>query len=209
MPETSRQILITLRSGENFQWYIIPLLAFAIYIYAVEAEKKNWDLILAALAFWGIDWFNEIWNGVFFHINGYAPLWGAPNATALLLLAGLNIEVMLMFSIDGIIWTKFLPSDKNAKILGVNSRFFVAFFASLLSAAIEVLLNRFDVLVWTYSWWDANSPWLMFLYGYLLPFLFIFWLYDLDNLKKKTKIVGGIWAFDIIALVLFMALGWI
>jgi len=209
MPETSRQILDILRSGENFQWYVIPLLAFVIYVYAVEVEKKNWSLILAALAFWGIDWFNEIWNGVFFHFNGYAPLWGTPSGSALVILAGLNIEVMLMFSISGFIWTKFLPADKKAKIFGVNSRWFVAFFASLLSAAIEVLLNQFNVLIWEYAWWDANSPWLMFLYGYLLPFLFIFWLYDLDDMKKKTKIVSGIWIFDIMALSLFLALGWI
>jgi hypothetical protein len=209
MPETSRQILAALRNGSNFQWYVIPLLAFAIYVYAAEAEKKNWSLILAGLAFWGIDWFNEIWNGVFFHLNGYAPLWGTPSNSALVILAGLNIEVMLMFSIDGILWTKFLPAKRSSKILGVNSRWFIAFFASVLSAAIEVLLNKFNVLVWLYPWWDANSPWLMFLYGYLLPFLFIFWLFDLDDLPKKIKIVGGIWAFDIIALTVFIGLGWI
>ena len=30
-----------LRSGENFQWYVIPLLALVMYIYANEYSKKK------------------------------------------------------------------------------------------------------------------------------------------------------------------------
>ncbi len=41
MPETSIQILSILRDGSNFQWYVIPLLSFVFYVYAVEIEKQN------------------------------------------------------------------------------------------------------------------------------------------------------------------------
>ena len=62
--------------------------ALVVYIYAVEVERKNWNLFFAGLAFWGMDWFNEIWNGLVFHFNGYAPVWGAPGKNAYLILIG-------------------------------------------------------------------------------------------------------------------------
>jgi len=58
-----------LRDGSLFQWYVIPLFALVVYVYAVEVERKNWDLFFAGLAFWGMDWFNEIWNGLVFHVS--------------------------------------------------------------------------------------------------------------------------------------------
>jgi len=68
--ESAQQALEILRKGsETFQWYVIPLLAFVFYVYTVEAEKRNWNLFLAGLAFWGMDWFNEIWNGLVMHFT--------------------------------------------------------------------------------------------------------------------------------------------
>lgn len=70
MPTSSAsQALSILRDGNQFQWYVIPLLAFVFYVYTVEFEKQNWDLLLAGLAFWGMDWFNEIWNGLVMHFT--------------------------------------------------------------------------------------------------------------------------------------------
>jgi hypothetical protein len=51
MSDFAMQALARLRDGSNFQWYVIPLLAFVFYVYTVEAEKRNWNLILAGLAF--------------------------------------------------------------------------------------------------------------------------------------------------------------
>jgi len=67
--ESARQALAILRDGSQFQWYIVTLLAFVFYVYTVEAEKRNWNLFLAGLAFWGMDWFNEIWNGLVMHFT--------------------------------------------------------------------------------------------------------------------------------------------
>ena len=95
----------------QFQWYVIPLLAFTLYIYAVEVERKNLNAVFAGLAFWGMDWFNEIWNALVFHFSGFAPVWGAPGDTAFLILIGLNIEICFMFATAGVVFAKILPDD--------------------------------------------------------------------------------------------------
>ncbi len=46
-----------LRDGSQFEWYAIPLFAFVVFVYSVEIERKNCNLVLAGLAFWGMDWF--------------------------------------------------------------------------------------------------------------------------------------------------------
>jgi hypothetical protein len=106
--------------------YVITLFALTVYVYAVEVERKNWNLVLAGLAFWGMDWFNEIWNGLVFHFTNYAPVWGAPGKTAYLLLIGLNIEICFMFAVAGVAFNKMLPADKKVKIMGIPNRLFMA-----------------------------------------------------------------------------------
>jgi len=120
--ESALQALSILRDPSQFQWYVIPLFALVVYVYTVEIERQNWDLVFAGLAFWGMDWFNEIWNGLVFYFSNYAPVWGAPGNTAYLILIGLNIEIMFMFSIAGVAFSKMLPKDRSLKILGVPNR---------------------------------------------------------------------------------------
>ena len=64
--ESARLANSILRDGSQFQWYIIPLLAFVFYVYVGEVEKRNLNLVFAGLAFWGMDWINEIIPG--FHV---------------------------------------------------------------------------------------------------------------------------------------------
>jgi hypothetical protein len=142
--EFAQQALAILRDPGLFQWYVIPLLAIVMYIYASEIRKGCRDAVFAGLAFWGADWINEILNSVFFHLNGHAPLWGAPGGTAYLILIGLNIEIMFMFAIAGIAWAKMLPVDPAAKILGVPNRWFIALVGSAFCVLVEILLNRID-----------------------------------------------------------------
>ncbi len=210
MSDYSVQILSILRTSNNFQWYVIPLLSFVFYVYTVEIEKRNWNLVLAALAFWGMDWFNEIWNALVLHFTQFAPVWGTPGNSAFVILAGLNIEIMFMFAVAGIIWTKMLLPDKNAKILGVNNRWFVAIFGSAFSVLVEYFLNKANALTWEYAWWNRGAPWLIFLFGYLTFFIVAFWVYDMDSFKKKLQVVGVIWGFDILCIILFVGvLDWI
>lgn len=210
MTESASQALAILRDGSQFQWYVIALLAFVFYVYTVEVEKRNWSLVLAGLSFWGMDWFNEIWNGLVMHFTGYAPVWGAPGKTAYLILVGLNIEIMFMFAVSGIIWTKMLLPDKKAKILGLPNRGVVAITGSVFCVFIEVLLNSVGALTWDYPWWSRNAPWLIFLIGYLTFFVVAFWVHDMKTLKAKLITVGTIWAVVIISLIVFIPiLHWI
>jgi len=210
MTESAQQALTILRDASQFKWYVITLLAFVFYVYTVEVEKKNWNLVLAGLAFWGMDWFNEIWNALVFHFTGYAPVWGAPGNTAFLILIGLNIEIMFMFAVSGIIWTKMLPPDKKTKILGIPNRIFIAIAGAIFCVIIEILLNAANALTWEYSWWSASAPWLIFLFGYLTFFVMAFWVFDMKTIKSKLITVGVIWAVVIVSLIVFIPiLGWI
>jgi len=199
-----------LRDGSQFQWYVIPLFAFVVYVYAVEIENRNWNLLFAGLAFWGMDWFNEIWNGLVFHFTQYAPVWGAPGQTAYLILIGLNIEICFMFAVAGITFAKMLPADKSLKILGLPNRLFFAIANAAFCVFVECLLNAVGALTWDYPWWNVGAPWLIFLFGYFTFFLVSFWVFDMESIKKKAATVGAILGVDIICLVLFAGiLNWI
>ena len=208
--ESAQQALAILRNPATFQWFVIPLFALTVYVYSVEVERRNWSLVFAGLAFWGMDWFNEIWNGLVFHFTNYAPVWGAPGQTAYLLLIGLNIEICFMFAIAGIAFCKLLPADRHLKLLGIPNRLFFAITGSIFCVIVELLLNRTGALVWEYPWWNAGSPWLIFLIGYLPFFLVSFWVFDMPTVRQKAITVGSILAFDVVCLVLFAGvLKWI
>jgi hypothetical protein len=208
--DASLEALRILRDTDQFQWYVIPLFALVTYVYAVETERKNWNLVLAGLAFWGMDWFNEIWNSLVFHFTQYAPVWGAPGDTAYLILIGLNIEICFMFAIAGVAFSKMLPAEKSLRILGLPNRLALAIFGAAFCVFVEVLLNAADALTWDYSWWSARAPWLIFLVGYLPFFIVSFWVHDMKRLRSKVTTVAVIGAVDVAGLVVFGGiLGWI
>jgi hypothetical protein len=210
LTESAQEALSILRDGGQFQWYVIPLFAIVVYIYMVEVEKRNWNMVFAGLAFWGMDWFNEIWNSLFLHFSGRAPVWGAPGDTAYLILIGLNIEICFMFAIAGIAFSKMLLPDKRTKILGIPNRWFIAITGAAFCVFVEVLLNAVGALTWDWPWWSARAPWLIFLFGYFHFFLVSFWVHDMDSIKKKAITIGVIYAVDILAIFIFgVALNWI
>jgi len=211
MPTKSAlEALQHLRDPGTFQWYVIPLFAFVIYVYAVEIERKNWNLVFAGLAFWGMDWLNEIWNALVFHFTQYAPVWGAPGKSAYEILIGLNIEISFMFAIAGITFAKLLPSDKKLKILGIPNRWFFAVVDSILCVLIEMLLHAAGALTWDYSWWNASSPVLIVIFGYLTFFVVSFWVFDMKTVRKKITTTSVIFAVDLLAILIFgVWLGWL
>jgi len=210
MTEAAQQAVSILRDGSQFQWYVIPIFAFVVYVYAVEIERRNWNLVLAGLAFWGMDWFNEIWNSLFFHVNGRAPVWGAPGDTAYLVLIGLNIEIMFMFAVAGIVFCKMLPADPKMKILGLPNRIFFALANSIFCVIVEIWLNTVNALTWDWPWWDAGSPWLIVVFGYLHFFLVSYLVFDMKTMRSKLLTVGTIWAIDLLAVLVFgVGLGWL
>ncbi len=211
MPTNSAlEAMSILRDGSQFQWYVIPLFAFVVYVYAVEVERKNWNLIFAGLAFWGMDWFNEIWNSLVFHFTNYAPVWGAPGKTAYLILIGLNIEICFMFAIAGIVFSKMLLPDKEQKIFGIPNRIFLAVTMAIFCVFVEILLNSVGALTWDYSWWSTSMPILIFLFGYLHFFLVAFWVFDMKTMKKKIITTGIIYSVNLVSIILFgIILNWI
>jgi hypothetical protein len=52
MTDASLKALSVLRDPSHLQWYVVPLLALAVYLYAVEVERKSWDLVLTGLILW-------------------------------------------------------------------------------------------------------------------------------------------------------------
>ncbi len=211
MTQYSIQSLGILRDPATFKWYVIPFLVMVIYIYHTQVAKKNWSVVFAGLALWGMDWFNEIWNGLVFYFTQYAPVWGAPGGdTAYLILIGLNIEICFMFLILGIATTIILPEDKNMKILGMPNRWFFIIFFTTLSVIIEIILNALNALTWEYSWWRIKFPFIIWLIGYFPFYLVAYWVHDMKTVKAKAITVGSILGFDLICLIVFMGiLGWI
>ncbi len=210
MTKSASEALAILRDGNQFQWYIIPLFAIVVYIYFNEIGKRNWKPIFAGLAFWGMDWFNEIWNSLVFHFNGYAPVWGAPGKTAYLILVGLNIEICFMFAIAGLAFSKILPAEKSLRILNVPNRIFIAVAGALFCVIVEIWLNSIGALTWDYSWWNADSPTLIFLFGYLHFFLISFWIHDMQSIKNQLFALGIIYGIDLFAVGIFgLVLNWI
>jgi hypothetical protein len=208
--EAAQRALAILRDGSQFEWYVVPLLALVMYVYAVEVEKRRWDIVMAGLAFWGMDWFNEIWNGLVFHFSQYAPMWGAPADTAYLILIGLNVEIMFMFAIAGVVFSKMLPLDKSMRILGLPNRLAVAASGSAFCVIVEIWLNHIGALTWDWAWWSARSPIPIFLFGYLHFFLVAFWVYDMESMRRRVNVVGSIYAFNLVCILVFgVWLGWI
>jgi len=147
-------------------------LFIAVYVYLYEMDKGNWGRVLAGLAFWGRGCFSEIWNSLIFHFTRYAPAWGAPSDTAFPVFVGLNIEISIMFAINGIMATLAIPKNKDMKIFGLNNRLVIAAAMSFVCVCIEMVLNDIGALTWDWPWWNRDAPWLIFLFGYM-PFYLV------------------------------------
>jgi hypothetical protein len=193
--------------NENFGWYIIPFLAVVLYIYGVEIKKAretgNWSTIFAGLTVLGLDLINEIWNALVFAFSGYSAFWTTPGASAYIILIGWNIEIAFMFSIAGILFAKFLPEDKNQKILGLPNRWAMAIGFALFCVIVEIFLNWGGYLIWEYVWWNWYNPVLIFLIGYLYFFVGAFYVYDLPQTKDKIKFVAIIYGISLVLLCIF------
>jgi hypothetical protein len=210
LTEASQRALEILRDASLLQWYVVPLFAFVAYVYAVEIERRNWSCVFAGLAFYGMDLFNEIWNALVLHFTDRSAVWTTPGATAYLIFVGLTIEISFMFAIAGVAFVKMLPADKSLKILGIPNRWLFAVVNSFFCVFVEVLLNRADVLVWEYPWWNFPNVGLIVIFGYL-PFMAVsFWVYDMERIRNKIATVSAIYAVDLTGIIVFASLlNWI
>ena len=181
-PEATRMALSILRTGENFQWYVITFLSFVVYVYVSEISHRNWKGIAAGLSLYAVHWFYEIMNALIQYFSGHA-LWTVPTGTAFLILVGVGVELSFMFSIAGLVMSKLLPADPKLKILGINNRLLFAVGNAAFFSVIEIFLARTPAFVWVYPWWGAFP---VFITVYIPFFLAAFYCYDW---KPKTQVI--------------------
>jgi len=199
-----------LRDGRPFEWSPVALLGLVVYVYAVEVERRRWDIVLAGLAFWLMDWFNELANSAIYHASGEAPLWAVTGDTSYLILIGLTIEISLLFLVAGVAFVKQLPTDPRARVLGVPNRFLMVLAFASVCVLVEVFLNDTGYFHWHYWWWDVPFVPLIVIFGYMTFFAIAAWVYDMGaNRRRQLRVVGGLAAVDVtLALVLGLA-GWL
>jgi hypothetical protein len=182
---------------------VVTLLGMALYVYAVEVERRNWSAVLAGLAFWGVDWINEVVNALVLHFTDRAAIWTTTGDTAYHILIGLNVEISLLFLIAGIVFVKQLPPDPATKILGIPNRVFAVLAFSVLCVAVEVVLWAADVFHWEYWWWNFPNVPLIILLGYATFFAAAAWVYDMRDRIKQVRVVGALAVIDAALLLVF------
>jgi hypothetical protein len=204
-PEATQQALQILRSGSTFQWYVIPLLALVVYIYFNEISRGNWKGIAAGLSLYMVHWFFEIANALIQYFSGHA-LWTVPAGTAFLLLVGVGVELSLMFSVAGLIFSKILPADSKMKILGINNRLLIAVGNAAFFSVFEIFLAKTPDFIWIYPWWGAFP---VFITVYIPFFLVSMYCYDWQPQVQKT-LIGALFGVNVVMLILFAGiLHWI
>lgn len=210
VPSFTREAEHVLRAHGYLSWSTITLLGLVAYVYAVEIERANWAAILAGLAFWLMDWLNEIVNGLVLHFNGNAALWTVTGMSSFVILIGLTVEISLFFAINGVIFVKLLPRDRAMRILGIPNRWALAILLSFVSVGVELLLHADGVFHWYYWWWNAASFPVVVVFGYLTFYVVTFWVYDMPSRARALRVVGSLAALDLAAgLVFGVILGWL
>ncbi len=195
--EASQEALDILRDGSTFSWTTVTLLAFVFYVYAVEIERRRWDIILAGLAFFLMDVFNELVNSAILHASDRSALWTVTGDTSYLILVGWCIEIVFLFLVTGIIFVKQLPPDPRTRILGVPNRAFLVLAFSIFCVLVEVFLESTGYFHWDYWWWNVPFVPLIVIFGYATFFAIAAYVYDLgSNRRKQLRIVGGMAAFN-------------
>lgn len=208
--EASRRALDGLREPSTLQWYVIPLLAIVLYIYAVEVDRarrtRDGSAVVAGLTVFGMDFVNETVNGWILVLSDRSALWTAPGPTALRTMVGWNVEIMFMFALAGVIFARTLRDGA-----GWRERWGWAAGYSAFCVAVELLLNRGGLLVWEYAWWNASivgTP-LIFALGYFHFFAAAILVMGARTARTQVIAIATIYAVAItLNIVGLGVLGW-
>lgn len=202
---------IQVRSTDNFNWTFIFILAVVFYVYWSEIQKKNWSVICAGLALYGVHWLYEIGNAVIAHVFGY-PLWSVSNAsTTFILLIGVCWELSMMFSLAGIISFKMLPDDRSKRYFskngkgGISCRLLGALEMALLFALVESFLagTSNHSFIWVYKWWGVLP---VFVTTYIPFFLASNYVPDMKPRARRTFLIAE-WGLVAVLLLVLIPLG--
>lgn len=203
-PQATEQAVQILRSGQNYQWYVITLALLVAYVYGNEYEKGNFRNLAAGLGLYMVHWFVEIVNALIHHFTGHA-LWTVPTGTAFLILIGVCIEISLMFAVAGIVTAKILPKSPKARILGINSRIFATILSASIASILEIFFVRTPAFVWVYPAWGAFP---VFVTVYVPFFAAACICHDAEP-KNSWAFICALAAINIAGLAAFGILGWI
>jgi hypothetical protein len=200
-----------LRDGATWDWSTVALLGLCLYVYAVEIERRRFDIVLAGVAFWLMDWFNELANSAVLHASDRAPLWTVTGDTSYLILIGLTVEISLLFLISGVVFVKQLPRDPRQKILGIPNRILLVTAFACFCVLVEIfLVEEAGAFHWEYWWWDTSFPFLIVIFGYMTFFGIAAWVYDMGaNRRRQLRVVGTLAAVDVVAAVALGVVGWL
>ncbi|MBE6019347.1 MAG: hypothetical protein E7230_03280 [Clostridiales bacterium] len=202
---------IQVRSTENFNWTFIFILAVVFYVYWTEIHNKNYDMIYAGLALYGVHWLYEIGNAVIAHFAGY-PLWAVSNeSTTFILLIGVCWELSMMFSLAGMISLKMLPEDRNTRYFakngkkGISCKLAGAISMALLFALVESFLagTSNHSFIWVYKWWGVLP---VFITTYIPFFLASNYVPDMEPAKRKRFLIT-VWGLVAVLLVVLIPAG--
>ena len=191
MTEATIRALDGIRDLSMVKWYVIPLLMIVMYIYAKEIKAArtsgNWNAVFAGLTLFGVDFFNETWNGWVMHFTQRSAFWTTPGDTALRVMVGWNIEIIFMFLLAGLVYYHTLSESTTEKIMGIPEKWFWAIGFSAFAVLVECLLNIGGHLVWEYPFWflSFKGIWLIFFFGYFHFFCAIILVISLKSMKIK------------------------
>ena len=202
---------IQVRNTDNFNWTFIFILAVVFYVYWTEIQKKNWAVVTAGLALYGVHWLYEIGNAVIAHVFGY-PLWSVSNAsTTFILLIGVCWKLSMMFSLAGIISFKMMPEDRTRRYFakngkgGISCKLLGALEMALLFALVESFLAATSnhSFIWVYKWWGVLP---VFVTTYIPFFLASNYVPDMKPRARKTFLIVE-WALVALLLAVLIPLG--
>ena len=208
--EAVRNILV--RDTTNFNWTFIFILAVVFYVYWSEIHKKNYEVIFAGLALYGVHWLYEIMNAIIAKASGY-PLWAVSNdSTTFILLIGVSWELSMMFSLAGIISFKMMPQDRTkryfarGKFKGISCKLVVAIEMALLFALFESVLAACGggfKFIWVYKWWGVLP---VFITTYIPFFLASNYVPDMKPKVRKIFLIAE-WALVAVLLAVLIPTG--
>jgi len=202
---------IQVRSTENFNWTFIFILAVVFYVYWTEMHKKNYEVVFAGLALYGVHWLYEIVNAIIGHFAGY-PLWAVSNdSTTFILLVGVCWELSMMFALAGIISFKMLPADRTTRYFskngkgGISCKLAGALAMALLFALVESFLagTSNHSFIWVSEWWGVLP---VFITTYIPFFLASNYVPDMKPARRKAFLIGE-WGLVAILLIVLIPMG--
>ena len=198
----AERAIAAVRDPSNFHWSILTLFAIVMITYCNEIKAKNYKAVACAAMLYSIHWLYEIANAVICHFSGYALWTVSPESTSFILLIGVSAELSLMFSVAGFT-CKLLPEDKNAKILGINNRWFMGIVFAAFCSIFEIFLAWTPAFIWVYPWWGALP---VFITTYIPFFVGAYLVYDLPP-KKQLFAVCSLVCINIALLAVLIPLG--